>query len=159
MQISQDMVVTLQYRLFDAEDQLLDQTREPLAYLHGGYGNMPPKLEAAMLGKQAGDQVAVTLLPADSFGEYDEALVREEPKSLFPAEVAEGMVFQAQDPQSGHTLLFRVLELSEDKVKLDGNHPFAGMTVRFEVEIQDVRAASDEEKAHGHVHGEHGHHH
>ncbi|MDR3413577.1 MAG: peptidylprolyl isomerase [Formivibrio sp.] len=159
MQIAKNSVVTIHYRMFDTEGKLLDETEEPIAYLHGGYDNILPPVEEALHGKAAGDNVEVVMVPEDAFGEYEAELVRMEEKSVFPQEVSVGMVFEADDPVSGDVMFFRVTEINGDKVVVDGNHPFAGMTIRFVAKVESVRAASDEEIGHGHVHGEHGHHH
>lgn len=159
MQIVKDSVVTIHYQMFDTEGKQLDKTEEPIAYLHGGYDNILPLVEEALHGKSAGDSVEVTMAPDDAFGEYDAELVRVEEKSVFPQEVEVGMVFEADDPATGDVIFFRVTEVEGQKVVVDGNHPFAGVTIRFVAKVESVRAASDEEISHGHVHGEHGHHH
>ena len=159
MQIAKNSVVTIHYRMFDTEGKLLDQTEEPIAYLHGGYDNILPLVEEALHGKQAGDSVEVVMAPEDAFGEYEAELVRVEEKDVFPQEVSVGMVFEADDPASGEVMFFRVTEIEGTKVVVDGNHPFAGVTIKFVANVESVRAANDEEIGHGHVHGEHGHHH
>ena len=97
--------------------------------------------------------------PDDAFGEYEAELVRVEEKDVFPQEVEVGMVFEADDPETGDLMFFRVTEIAGNKVVVDGNHPFAGKEIRFVAKVEDVRAANDEEIGHGHVHGEHGHQH
>ena len=159
MQIAKDSVVTFQYQMFDSEGKLLDQTEQPIEYLHGGYDNILPLLEEALHGKSASDNVDVAMQPEDAFGEYEAELVRVEEKSVFPQEVEVGMVFEADDPETGELLLFRVTEMDGDKVVVDGNHPFAGMAIRMVAKVEGVRTALPEEISHGHVHGEHGHHH
>lgn len=158
MKIEKDTVPTVQYRLADAQGRLINDPREPMVYLHGGYDNTFPKLEAALDGKQPGDQVAVTLAPADAFGERDEALARTIPKSEFPPGIkVGGQMDGTTDDGQPHT--FWVVKVKGDKVLLDGNHPLAGQTVRFQLKVLSVRAATPEEIEHRHVHGEHGHHH
>lgn len=159
MQIAKNTVVTIQYRMFDSEGKLLDQTEEPIAYLHGGYDNILPLVEEALHGKHKGDSVEVLMEPEDAFGEYEADLVRVEEKDVFPQEVEVGMVFEADDPATGDLMFFRVTEIDGNKVVVDGNHPFAGMSIRFVADVEEVRAANDEEISHGHVHGAHGHHH
>lgn len=159
MQIAKNSVVTIHYRMFDTEGKLLDETEEPIAYLHGGYDNILPLVEEALHGKQAGDSVEVIMTPEDAFGEYEAELVRVEEKDVFPQEVSVGMVFEADDPATGEVMFFRVTEIEGSKVVVDGNHPFAGVTIKFVANVESVRAANDEEIGHGHVHGEHGHHH
>jgi FKBP-type peptidyl-prolyl cis-trans isomerase SlyD len=145
--------------MYDSEGKLLDETTEPISYLHGGYDNILPLVEEALHGKKIGDSVEVTMEPEDAFGDYESELVRVETKDVFPQDVTVGMVFEADDPETGDLLFFRVTEIDGDKVVVDGNHPFAGMKIRFAANVEEVRAANDEEITHGHVHGEHGHQH
>ncbi|WP_410498640.1 FKBP-type peptidyl-prolyl cis-trans isomerase [Chitinibacter sp. S2-10] len=159
MQIAKNSVVTLTYEMYDAEGNQIDKTEEPIAYLHGGYDNILPLVEEALHGKVLGDSIEVTMSADDAFGEFDPELVREEEKDSFPPEVAVGMMFEADDPETGEVILFRVTEVEGNRVTVDGNHPFAGMNIRFAAKVIGVREASAEELAHGHVHGEHGHHH
>ena len=159
MQIAKDTVVTLHYEMFDAENNLLDKTEEPIAYLHGGYDGIFPLVEEALHGKSVGDSVDVKLTPDDAFGDPEEELVRVEDLDVFPADVEVGMVFEADDPETGDVLLFRVTDIADGKAIVDANHPLAGQTIRFVAKVTEVRAASAEELSHGHVHGAHGHHH
>ncbi|MBV8466714.1 MAG: peptidylprolyl isomerase [Burkholderiales bacterium] len=161
MEIIKDTVVSLQYEMFDAAGELLDKTQadEPMVYLHGGYDGIFPIVEEALQGKNTGDVIEVTMEPDDAFGEYDAELVRMEPLDVFPAEVEVGMMFEADDPDSGDVMLFTVTEIADGKVVVDGNHPLAGKRIRFKATVAEVRKASPEELEHGHVHGEHGHHH
>ena len=161
MKISKDTVVTLQYKLSDAQGNLIEESNEPMVYLHGGYNNTLPKIEEALEGKAVGEHVLVQVEPADGFGDYDAELVKVEPRSLFPAELEVGMQFEGSPDDEPHaeTRLFTVTDIADGKVVLDGNHPLAGMALRFALNIVEVRAAAAEEIAHGHVHGPHGHHH
>ncbi|MDR3428863.1 MULTISPECIES: FKBP-type peptidyl-prolyl cis-trans isomerase [Silvimonas] len=159
MQIAKDTVVTLNYEMFDTSGKSLDKTEQPIVYLHGGYDNILPLVEEALHGKAKGDSIDVTMEPDDAFGEYEPELVRKEAKDVFPMEVEAGMMFEADDPATGDVMLFRVTEINGGEVTVDANHPFAGVKIRFVGKVEDVRAATDEEIAHGHVHGEHGHHH
>lgn len=161
MEIVKDTVVSLQYKMYDSNGEMLDQTQddEPMVYLHGGYDGIFPIVEEALHGKKTGDQIDVTMEPDDAFGEYDAELVRMEPQDVFPPEVEVGMMFEADDPESGDVMLFTVTEIADGKVVVDGNHPLAGKRIRFTATVSEVRAASPEELAHGHVHGPHGHHH
>ena len=158
MQIAKDTVVTITYRIADALGRLLEGGKEPAAYLHGGYGNTFPKLEAALEGKQPGDQVALQLDPADAFGERDESLVRTIPKSEFPPGVKVGGQLEGT-ADNGQPALFNVMKIKGDTVHLDGNHPLAGKPVKISVKVVSVRAAKPEEIQHGHAHGDGGHHH
>lgn len=160
--IAKDSVVTLNYKLSDAQGNLIEESREPMVYLHGGYGNTLPKLEEALEGKQVGEQVLVQVEPDDAFGEYDPELVRMEDRARLPSPLEVGMQFEGAPDTAGpdqDSVIFTVTEIAEDKVVLDGNHPLAGMALRFELNVVSVRPASAEEVAHGHVHGPHGHHH
>lgn len=159
MQIAKDTVVTLHYEMFDAENTLLDKTEEPIAYLHGGYDGIFPLVEEALHGKSVGDSVDVKLTPDDAFGDPEEELVRVEDLDVFPADVEVGMMFEADDPETGDVLLFRVTDIADGKAIVDANHPLAGQTIRFVAKVAEVRAATEEELSHGHVHGAHGHHH
>ena len=159
MQITMNTVVTMTYELKDAEGNILESSKEPVAYLHGGYDNIFPKVEEAMHGKKIGDSVELGLEPSDAFGEYDAELVQVEPKSAFPeAELKIGMQFEGDD-SSGEVIVYSVTDITEDKVIVDGNHPWAGQKVIFKAAITDVRLANEEEVGHKHVHGAGGHHH
>lgn len=159
MTIKKNTVVSLHYEMFDADNQLLDKTVEPIAYLHGGYDGIFPLVEEALEGKAVGDVVNITMQPDDAFGEQDPELVRVEDVKVFPVDVEPGMMFEADDPEFGGVIIYRVIEVKDGKATVDGNHPLAGMTVRFKGVVDAVREASKEEIEHGHVHGEHGHHH
>ncbi|WP_269533865.1 peptidylprolyl isomerase [Chitinimonas sp. BJYL2] len=161
MEIAKNAVVALQYEMYDAENQLLDKTEadEPMVYLHGGYDGIFPVVEEALQGKKSGDKIDVTMEPDDAFGEYDADLVRIEPQDIFPKEIEVGMTLEADDPESGDVMLFTITDIADGKVVVDGNHPLAGKRLRFVATVGEVRAASKEEIAHGHVHGAHGHHH
>lgn len=159
MKIQKNSVVTLHYEMYDSDDKLLDKTVEPIAYLHGGYDGIFPLVEEALHEKQVGDVVEVTMQPDDAFGELDTDLIRIEPKRAFPVEVELGMMFEADDPETGDVIVYRVTDIADDKVVVDGNHPLAGMKVRFKGTVDSIREATSEELAHGHVHGPQGHHH
>lgn len=158
MKIAKDTIVTLDVRIADTLGRLLDRSREPEAYLHGGYGNTLPKLEEALEGKQRGDSVTLQLKPADAFGERDESLVDAIPRSEFPPGVKVGGQIQGHG-KDGQPHMFNVVKIKGDKVLLDGNHPYAGKELKFLVKVLGVRAATAEEIAHGHAHGDGGHHH
>lgn len=158
MKIEKDTAVTLRYKVADTQGKLLEESREPMVYLHGGYGNTLPKIEAALEGKMPGYQTTLELQPQDAFGLRDENLVQTIPKSQFPPGVKVGGQLQGRR-DDGQAQAFTVMKIKGDTVMLDGNHPLAGKALRFTVTVTDVRAASEEEVAHRHVHGEHGHHH
>lgn len=160
MQITKDAVVTIHYTLKNDAGETLDSSAgsDPLAYLQGN-GNLIPGLENALEGKQAGDKLSVKIAPKDGYGEYDNALVQQVPRRSFKgiANVQAGMQFQVQSPQGPR--MVTVSKVIGDMVTVDGNHPLAGQNLNFDVEVTDVRAATEEELAHGHVHGPGGHHH
>ena len=159
MQITMNTVVTMTYEIKDADGSILESSKEPVAYLHGGYDNIFPKVEEAMHGKKVGDTIELGLEPSDAFGEYDAELVQIEPKSAFPeAELKIGMQFEGDD-SSGEVIVYSVTDITEDKVIVDGNHPWAGQKVIFKAAVKDVRLANEEEVGHKHVHGAGGHHH
>ncbi len=159
MQITKNTVVTLEFELSDAQGKLIEKTKEPIAYLHGGYQGIFPLVEQALDGKVAGDTCRVRLAPEDAFGEYNAELVQVELKEKFPPEVAVGMQFEGRGDQSGHAMVYTVTDVAANQVVVDGNHPLAGQTLDFSCTVTKVRAATGEELEHGHVHGLHGHHH
>jgi FKBP-type peptidyl-prolyl cis-trans isomerase SlyD len=158
MKIAKDTVVTLQYKVAEATGKLIEQSRDPMVYLHGGYENTLPKIEAALEGREAGYQVTLSLQPEDAFGQRDESLVRTIPKREFPPGVKVGGQLEGRT-DSGDPHVFHVMKIKGDQVLLDGNHPLAGKALQFHLKVTGVRAASAEEIAHRHVHGEHGHDH
>ncbi|MDR5891496.1 MULTISPECIES: FKBP-type peptidyl-prolyl cis-trans isomerase [Halomonas] len=160
MQIAQNSVVAFHYTLTNDAGEVLDSSegREPLTYLHGA-GNIIPGLEKELEGRQAGDKLSAVVSPAEGYGEKQEQLVQEVPRDAFQGveSVEPGMQFQAQT--QGGPLMVTVTSVEGDTVTVDGNHPLAGQTLNFAVEIASVREASQEEVEHGHVHGEGGHQH
>lgn len=157
MNIFANTVVTIKFRLFDSSNRLIEESDEPIAYLHGGHSGIFPKIEQALNFKEIGDSVSVTLEPDDAFGEYDPDMVRIEPVGNLPSDVAVGGQLVAE--QDGQEVIWRVTDIAEGKAVLDGNHELAGQRLRFDCTIVDVRAATTDEITHGHVHGAHGHHH
>ena len=158
MKIEKDSAVTLRYKVTDLAGKSLDGGQEPMVYLHGGYGNTFAKIEAALEGQSVGFQATIELQPLDAFGERDEALVQSIAKSEFPPGVKVGGQLQGRDGQ-GQSRNFTVSKIKGDRVLLDGNHPMAGRAMRFTLKVIAVRAGTAVEIEHGHVHGEHGHHH
>ena len=158
MKIAQDTVVTLRYKVANAQGQLVEQSQQPMVYLHGGYDNTFPKIEAALDGQEAGFSTTVLLQPEDAFGERDEALTTTIPRTQFPAGVKVGGTLRGTG-DDGQERAFRVVKIKGPVVLLDANHPFAGQSLKFSLTVVSVRAATAEEIAHKHVHGEHGHHH
>ena len=158
MKIAKDTAVTLSYKVADAQGKLVEQSNTPMVYLHGGYGNTLPKIEEALDGKEPGFQTVLALEPQDAFGLRDESLVQTIPRTQFPPGVKVGGQLEGRG-EDGRRHVFNVTKIKGDTVMLDGNHPLAGKALRFTLKVTDVRAASQEEIDHRHVHGEHGHHH
>jgi FKBP-type peptidyl-prolyl cis-trans isomerase SlyD len=160
--ISTDSVVTLTYKLYSAQGKLIEESAQPIIYIHGSHQGIFPKIEAALAEKGPGDRCSVTLEPDDAFGDYDADLVRVESEDRFPDDVKVGMQFEeaeGEGEESGELRVFTVTDIAEGKVVVDGNHPLAGQRLRFDCTVVDVRPATAEELAHGHVHGPGGHHH
>jgi FKBP-type peptidyl-prolyl cis-trans isomerase SlyD len=157
MNIFSNTVVSITFKLFDAQNVLIEETPEPIAYLHGGHSGIFPKVEAALNGKQAGDSISVTLEPDDAFGDYDPQLIRLEALDKLPPDVVVGGFLVAEE--NNEERVWRVTSIAEGKAVLDGNHELAGMRLRFDATVMEVRPATSEEITHGHVHGPHGHHH
>lgn len=156
MNITKDTAVTLRYTLTDGKGKT--RGSDTIAYLHGDYGNLFAKVEAALEGGSAGTAVTVDLAVEDGFGPRDESLVRTIPKSEFPPGVKLGGTLEGVDDR-GEATIFHVMKIKGQVVHLDGNHPLAGETLRFACKVIAVRQATAEEIAHGHVHGDHGTHH
>jgi len=160
MQITQDAVALIHYTLTDDEGATIDSSAggEPLAYIHGN-GNLIPGLERELEGKAEGDKLEVKIAPADGYGEFDKSLIQRVPRRSLKGigNLHVGMQLQAQSERGSRAV--SVTQLVGDMVTLDGNHPLAGKNLTFKVEIVAVRAATEEELSHGHVHGPGGHHH
>ena len=161
MKIAKNTVVTVKYKLSDAQNNLIEDGSQPMVYLHGGYENTLPKIEEELDGKEEGYTSTIQIEPDDAFGDYDPALVKVEPRNRLPEPLEVGMQFEGMPDSADdeEAMIFTVTDIADDKVVLDGNHPLAGMALRFELSVTGVRAATDEEIAHEHVHGAHGHHH
>ena len=159
MEIAKNSVVSLTYELKAVGGELIEKTDEPVSYLHGGHHGIFQRVEQALEGKQAGYACRVQLEPDDAFGRYEAALVRVEPRGSFPAGVKVGMQFDGSGEDAGESQTYTVTNVTAESVTVDGNHPLAGKTLVFSCVVTDVRTASREELAHGHVHGAGGHHH
>ena len=158
MKIEKNTAVTLRFKLADAQGKLIEENKDPMVYLHGGYGNTLAKIEEALEGQEPGYQTTLALAAEDAFGLRDEELLRTIPRSQFPPGVKVGGQLEGQG-SDGRKQVFNVVKIKGDTVILDANHPLAGKALRFTLKVTDVRLASEEEIAHEHVHGEHGHHH
>ena len=160
MKIAKNTVVTVNYKLSDAQNNLIEEGSQPMVYLHGGYENTLPKIEEELDGKEKGYSSTIQVEPEDAFGDYDPALVKVEDRKRLPEPLEVGMQFEGvAEGVDEEPTIFTVTDIADDKVVLDGNHPLAGMALRFELSVIDVRAATAEEIQHGHVHGAGGHHH
>ncbi len=160
MQIAENKVVTLNYTLKDNSGTLIDESSDnSFIYLHGA-SNIIPGLEQALAGKASGEKMNISIAPEDAYGERDESRIEAVPRDMFPAdaEIEPGMQFNAEGPD-GQAISIVVVDLEDDKVKIDGNHPLAGIELTFDVEVMEVRDATVEEIEHGHVHGPEGHSH
>ena len=160
MRIAENTVVAIDYTLTDDDGQVLDTSegRGPLSYLHGR-GGIIPGLERALHDKQVGDRLVVAVPPEEGYGERNEALRQDVPRGQF-AEIEDlelGMQFKV-DTNAG-PLVITIVEIAEDVITIDGNHSLAGVNLNFAVTVRDVRTATEDELAHGHVHGPGGHSH
>jgi FKBP-type peptidyl-prolyl cis-trans isomerase SlyD len=152
MEITPRCVVALTWTLKDAVGEMLDELEEPVEFLVGG-SDLLAKIEQALQGHEAGDRLDLHLEPEEAFGDYDEQLLFLEPRSLFPAELEEGMTFEGlpagANPQAPRDVLYTVTEIYPEHVVLDGNHPLAGMAIRLHLKVETVREATEEELARG----------
>jgi len=159
VRIAKNTVVTIEYELSDADGNVLEKSSQPYSYLHGGYQQVFPRVEEALEGMSEGESCGLTLEPEDGFGEYDENLLRVEPRSAFPADLSVGMQFEGVAKESGERQLYIVTDVAGESVVVDGNHPLAGKRISVNCMVTSVRHATDEEVQHGHAHGPGGHHH
>ncbi len=154
MLVASQKVVSIHYELTNDKNDVLDSSagKDPLTYLHG-VGGLIPGLEKELEGKSAGDSLKVTVAPAEGYGETNPGLVQDVPLSAFEGveKVEPGMQFNTSGPD-GNAMLISVTAVNGDQVTIDGNHPLAGVTLNFDVNIVEVRDATDEELQHGHAH-------
>ena len=159
MTIENGKVVSFHYTLTNTQGDVLDASQDqPMPYLHGA-GNIIPGLEQQLVGKNVGDKLTVAVPAVDAYGEYHEQLVNEVPAEAFQGvdKIEAGMQFQADTPEGVQVITVKAV--NGDTVTVDANHPLAGQDLNFAVEIVEIRDATEEETAHGHVHGAGGHHH
>jgi FKBP-type peptidyl-prolyl cis-trans isomerase SlyD len=153
--VADDLVVSLHYTLTLEDGQVVDSSEgsDPLQFLQG-FGQIIPGLERELYGMTVGDAKKVTVAPTDGYGDVDPDAFQLVPRSIFPShlELEEGMALQMRDQGTGQLIETYVAEIHPDEVLLDFNHPLAGEELNFDVEIADLRQATEEELAHGHVH-------
>lgn len=165
MRIAKDTVVSMHYTVATVEGEHVDRSEpgQPLVYLHG-HGNIIPGLEAALEGHDQGERIETEIAAKDAYGEHDPGLDLVVGRGSFPEDAQRhlrpGFQFRAEHPEhAGEVRIFTVCKLEGDQVFVTGNHELAGKSLRFQVELAEVRAASPEELEHGHAHGPGGHHH
>ena len=162
MRVEVNTVVSLSCRVTDAQGEVIDDGTEVMQYLHGGFEAIFPKLEEALHHKSVGDNVQIQLEPDDAFGEYDAELLRVEPRDAFPETLEIGMQFEGVpgDDESAfdgvesddeEVRIYMVTDIADDKVVVDGNHPLAGMALRFFAKVVEIRAATADEIENGAV--------
>ncbi|WP_162785015.1 FKBP-type peptidyl-prolyl cis-trans isomerase [Polynucleobacter necessarius] len=162
MKIEKNTIVSLRYKLTDAQNNVIEEPDSPMAYLHGGYEGTFPKIETLLDGQDIGYEATIQLEPNEAFGEYDPELLKIEPRTRFPEPLEVGMQFEgvpdaeedaAADDADDEPLIYTVIDVADNQVVLDGNHPLAGMALRFWVQVEDVRAATDDEIENRHSEG------
>ena len=150
--IEKDSVVTIKYTIHDLSGELLDQNEEGLTYLHGGYGGIFPLVEEALHRKGIGERLDILLESQDAFGVQDKNLILiKSENDLDISEIEVGKVVEIEEPETGNAQLFRVIEIEGERVILDGNHPFAGLGIKFQCEVISIRKATSEEIDVGHA--------
>ncbi|MBJ7380295.1 MAG: peptidylprolyl isomerase [Polynucleobacter sp.] len=157
MKIEKNTVVSLRYKLTDAQNNTIEEPNSLMVYLHGGYAGTFPKIESLLDGKDIGFETTVQLEPQDAFGDYDPELLKIEPRERFPEPLEIGMQFEGlpddaaeeeadlSDDDELDPLIYTVTDVADQQVVLDGNHPLAGMALRFWLQVTEVRAATEEE--------------
>jgi len=164
MKIEKNTIVSLRYKLTDAQNNVIEEPDAPMVYLHGGYEGTFPKIESMLDGHDIGYEATIQLEPNEAFGEYDPELLKIEPRTRFPEPLEVGMQFEGvpdsdadeesedisasaddADETDDEPLIYTVTDVADNQVVLDGNHPLAGMALRFWVQVEDVRAATDDE--------------
>ena len=162
MKIEKNTIVSLRYKLTDAQNNVIEEPDSPMVYLHGGYEGTFPKIETLLDGQDIGYEATIQLEPNEAFGEYDPELLKIEPRTRFPEPLEVGMQFEGvpdaeedavADDADDEPLIYTVTDVADNQVVLDGNHPLAGMALRFWVQVEDVRAATDDEIENRHPEG------
>ena len=155
MKIEKNTIVSLRYKLTDAQNNVIEEPDSPMVYLHGGYEGTFPKIETLLDGQDIGYEATIQLEPSEAFGEYDPELLKIEPRTRFPEPLEVGMQFEgipdadeesvAAEDAADEPLIYTVTDVADSQVVLDGNHPLAGMALRFWVLVEDIRTATDDE--------------
>ncbi|ANJ00722.1 peptidylprolyl isomerase [Polynucleobacter wuianus] len=172
MKIEKNTIVSLRYKLTDAQNNVIEEPDSPMVYLHGGYEGTFPKIESLLDGQDIGYEATIQLEPNEAFGEYDPELLKIEPRTRFPEPLEVGMQFEgvpdsdAEESSDGvsasaddsedvddEPLIYTVTDVADNQVVLDGNHPLAGMALRFWVQVEDVRVATEDEIENRHPEG------
>lgn len=162
MKIEKNTIVSLRYKLTDAQNNVIEEPDTPMVYLHGGYEGSFPKIETLLDGQDVGYEATIQLEPNEAFGEYDPELLKIEPRTRFPDPLEVGMQFEgvpdaeedlASEDADDEPLIYTVTDVADNQVVLDGNHPLAGMALRFWVQVEDVRAATEDEIENRHPEG------
>jgi len=165
MKIEKNTIVSLRYKLTDAQNNVIEEPDSPMVYLHGGYEGTFPKIESLLDGQDIGYEATIQLEPNEAFGDYDPELLKIEPRTRFPEPLEVGMQFEGvpdaeegadastDDSEDDEPLIYTVTDVADNQVVLDGNHPLAGMALRFWVQVADVRAATDDEIENRHPEG------
>ncbi|MEI7565291.1 MAG: peptidylprolyl isomerase [Burkholderiaceae bacterium] len=176
MKISKNTIVSLRYKLTDAQNNVIEEPEAPMVYLHGGYDGTFPKIETALDGQDVGYETTLQLDPGDAFGEYDPELLKIEPRTRFPDPLEVGMQFEGVpdaddfsndaeqvrdviddgDEDDPSAMIYTVTDVAENQVVLDGNHPLAGMALRFWLQVEEVRIATEDEIQNRHPQGAEG---
>ena len=153
MEIKDQLVASIHYALKDDEGTVIDSStgQEPLHYIHGAQ-NIVPGLEKELTGKKVGDKLQVVVQPEEGYGEYDASLIQAVPRTMFSGaeDIKVGMEFHAQTQQGMQVV--EVVEIEEESITINGNHPLAGKTLHFDIEITAVREATADELERGHLH-------
>ena len=165
MKIEKNTIVSLRYKLTDAQNNVIEEPDSPMVYLHGGYEGTFPKIETLLDGQDVGYEATIQLEPSEAFGEYDPELLKIEPRTRFPEPLEVGMQFEGipdaneeldlpEEPDSDdEPLIYTVTDVADSQVVLDGNHPLAGMALRFWVQVEDIRVATEDEIQNRHPKG------
>jgi FKBP-type peptidyl-prolyl cis-trans isomerase SlyD len=160
VKIENNRVVQIHYTLKDDQGEILDSSvgQNPLPYIHG-VGALIPGLEKELAGKQAGEKFTAVIAPADGYGEYDEDQVFQVSAAEFEGDEGLELGMQVQLDTENGPAIATVTEIDGEEITLDLNHPLAGVPLHFDVEVIEVRAATQQELDHGHVHTPGAHHH